>query len=83
MDGSSREQGRAEPESRPSASKRLGGSDARRFRAKRFSSAGFPDANRLKMIGLILVAMLAVGVLGYSAYSFYTGPDVRVLQNID
>jgi hypothetical protein len=35
------------------------------------------------MIGLTVVAILALGVLGYSAYSFYSGPDVRVLQNID
>ncbi len=80
---SSREQGRGEPKKGSAASKRLGRPDARRSRTKRFSTAGLPDANRLKIIGLALAAILAVGVLGYSAYSFYTGPDVRVLQDID
>jgi pSer/pThr/pTyr-binding forkhead associated (FHA) protein len=81
--GSSGEQGRAGPKAKSAPSKRSGRSDPRRSRTKRFSSAGFPDANRLKTVGLTLVAILALGVLGYSAYSFYSGPDVRVLRNID
>ncbi len=84
VNGSLREKSRAEPKAGSAAPKRLGrSSDARRSLTKRFSSAGVAEPNRLKMIGLTLVAILALGVLGYSAYSFYTGPDVRVLQNID
>ncbi len=47
-------------------------------------SFGIPgDADRWKMVGLILLMLVVLGAVGYSAYSFYSGPSVRVLQSID
>lgn len=48
------------------------------------SSGGIAfQADRWKLIGLALVTLVTLSLLGYSAYSFYNGPNVRVLDNID
>lgn len=41
------------------------------------------SADRLKVWGVTLCLLTALGVLGVSVYRFYTGPSVRVLQSID
>lgn len=45
--------------------------------------SGFGDVERLKMIAAVLLLCGAVGILGYSLYSFARGPQVRVLNEID
>lgn len=41
------------------------------------------NADRWKVIGIVFLAIAALATAGTSAYWFYTGPNVRVLQNID
>lgn len=53
---------------------------------KRPTGAGgglFSDIERLKMIGAALLLVTTIGVLGYSGYRFFAGPEVRVIEGID
>ena len=56
---------------------------------KRLSGSGFPlaglfsDLERLKVLAAVLLVFVTVGLLGYSVYSYSSGPEVRVLQGID
>jgi hypothetical protein len=35
------------------------------------------------LIGMGLITLAVIGILGHTVYQFYSGPPVRVLQNID
>ena len=58
-------------------------------RPKQRRSVGNPFAflagglDAWKKIGVSVVLVAAIAGLGFSAYQFYSGPEVRVLRNID
>ena len=69
---------------KPSRPSRLAATKStRRFSSRSFSFGISGGADRWKMVGLTLLTLAALGAVGYSALSFYSGPSVRVLQSID
>ncbi len=56
---------------------------ARSATTRRFSMELFANGERWKMIGITFLMLTILAVVGYSAYHFYTGPQVRVLHSID
>jgi len=74
----SRREKKASHLSKMAATKPLRQSSSRSF------SFGIPgDADHWKMVGLTLLMLTVLSAVGYSAYRFYSGPGVRVLQSID
>jgi hypothetical protein len=49
----------------------------------RFLSLGSAGGERWKLVAMMSVMFVALALLGYSGYTFYSGPSVRVLESID
>jgi hypothetical protein len=54
---------------------------SRRFVRPSLNLSG--NGDQLKVVGVALCLLVALGVLGASVYHFYSGPSVRVLKSID
>ena len=51
-------------------------------RARGFTSP-WADRERMQLIGTVVLALAVMTFCGYSCYRFYTGPEVRVIKDID
>ena len=75
-----------EDSERPSGKRKRPGRLPKKHRRKLAGStisASFGDVERMKMMAAVMLTVATVACLGYSAFRYYSGPNVRVLEGID